>query len=325
MDILILMYEVFLVKLKCLFHQESEFDLGEIKEIVTHKEIPLVICESVDDVESHLQGEESVFLVTDCSDPRHLISWKNIHPQVYIAVVTPLKLKEIITTVPDLFFQADCLINQKYTQLNLHLLRILFKEFEEKGIPSINYERVEPGEYESRTVNKSGDRDDIIQSITPVLEEKEVNMHQMTYFVDVCDEYITNAIYDAPKTSEGSPKYYSRDRSQAFELAPYENVEVKWKVGENYITMSVVDQFGSLRKEDIFRVLSKCFSGSKHVVNLSKETSAQVGFFKVLSGVCDVVVNIEQGKTTELICIVDRSLNRRAFRTTARSVFFNYL
>lgn len=67
------------------------------------------------------------------------------------------------------------------------------------------------------------------------------------------DELLLNAIFDAAADRNGTKKRQHLDRKARFDFAPHENVTLEFAFSDGYIGISVIDNYGSLQKEIVYR------------------------------------------------------------------------
>ncbi len=134
----------------------------------------------------------------------------------------------------------------------------------------------------------------------------------------IVDELVTNAIYNAPRNEDGSPKYAKLSRREQVVLEDHEVAELQFACDGEYIAIAQIDPFGSLTQDTIVSYLNRCLT--KGPQQFSDNTGgAGIGLFRVFSSLSKFVVNIEPGKKTEVISLIDLRLSMRRFRQAAKS------
>jgi anti-sigma regulatory factor (Ser/Thr protein kinase) len=140
----------------------------------------------------------------------------------------------------------------------------------------------------------------------------------------VTDELLMNALYDAPATHHG------RKRSEYLNLAvpgggPVTDrpVSLKYACDGRYMVLSVLDRFGTLRKEKIVEHLRRATQRDGRPLKES-EPGAGLGLYLIMNLVSRFVANIEPGKATEVICLMDLRKPSRKLRqfTGSVNIFF---
>lgn len=134
------------------------------------------------------------------------------------------------------------------------------------------------------------------------------------------NELVTNAVYNAPVDAAGRPKYEQTDRKVKVKLTAEESVTITVCWDEDYIGISVSDQFGRLERDKIVRHLVKCVNNTAFIEN--KKGGAGAGIYLAFYTANQFVVNIEPGKRLEAICILEKSKRYKEYRQRVTS--FNY-
>jgi hypothetical protein len=129
-------------------------------------------------------------------------------------------------------------------------------------------------------------------------------VHRLT---SVVDELLMNALYDTPAT--GAPR-----------------AVLRWGADERSIAISVGDAFGALRQRDVIahvRRARRDRGRPRSGVDAGAARGAGIGLYLVLGNVASLVVNVEAGKRTEVVCLFDRTPpgSRAAPRARSLHVF----
>jgi hypothetical protein len=134
----------------------------------------------------------------------------------------------------------------------------------------------------------------------------------------IVDELVTNAIYNAPRTADGEPKYAKLSRREQVVLEDDEVGELQFACDGDYIAIAQIDPFGSLTQETVVSYLNRCLV--KGPSQFSEATGgAGIGLFRVFQSLSKFVVNIDPGKKTEVISLIDLRLSMKRFRQAAKS------
>lgn len=120
----------------------------------------------------------------------------------------------------------------------------------------------------------------------------------------LCDELITNALYNAPTDDMMRNRNAQRPRTDTIELHRRESVNVQLVSDGERLALSVCDPFGSLPPLTVTHYLSKCLQrGDRQVDN--KPGGAGLGLYYSYKSVSSLVVNIEAGVQTEMIGFIN--------------------
>jgi hypothetical protein len=134
----------------------------------------------------------------------------------------------------------------------------------------------------------------------------------------VADEFLTNAIYNGPVSVDGKPRFAARARTEPVQLAPEEEIEVRFCCDGRRFGISTCDPFGSLAPSRIQDYLARGFRrGSDQL--LEDTGGAGIGFFQILDSLSHFVVDVDPGKKTEMIGLLDVSGGYRNFAESGKS------
>lgn len=122
----------------------------------------------------------------------------------------------------------------------------------------------------------------------------------------VVDELLMNALYDAPRESRPS---IGDGRAT-----------LRWACDEHVLAISVGDGCGALRQRDVIDHVrrARLERGRPQPTN---EPGAGIGLYLVLANVVSLIVNVEPGRRTEVVCLFDLAHGaRRAVDSHVRSL-----
>ncbi len=134
----------------------------------------------------------------------------------------------------------------------------------------------------------------------------------------VADEIIMNALYDAPVDSSGKFLYAHLPRTERVKLDPKDGATLQYGSDGRYFAIACRDRFGSLKAETVTKYLKKCFMQDSRQVD-TKEGGAGVGFYMIFQSLSQLVINIEPGKATEIIGLIDIRTSYRDTKTKSKS------
>jgi hypothetical protein len=135
---------------------------------------------------------------------------------------------------------------------------------------------------------------------------------------ELTHELLMNALYDAPIDASGKPKY-AHDRKAHIEVAPEEAPTLRVGSDGVLISVQVVDPFGRLQREHVLEGLQRGLQNAE--VNASGG-GAGLGMAACHNATVAMIYDLIPGKQTEVTGFFDLELNRREFRTCARSLHF---
>jgi len=130
----------------------------------------------------------------------------------------------------------------------------------------------------------------------------------------VVDELMMNALYDTPGTprppgAPGAPKLSDR------------HAMLRWGADDHVIAISVSDTFGALRQRDVIDHVRRARSErGRPRPETQAQRGAGLGLYLVLANVASLVINVEAGRRTEVVCLFDRAQAGRPAVSFVRSL-----
>jgi hypothetical protein len=135
---------------------------------------------------------------------------------------------------------------------------------------------------------------------------------------ELVHELLMNALYDAPADDSGKPRF-AHDRKAHVELSPDESPTLRVGSDGVLIGVQVVDPFGRLEREHVLEGLQRGLQNAE--VN-EAGGGAGLGMAVCHNSTVAMIYDLIPGKQTEVTGFFDLELNRREFRTCARSLHF---
>jgi CheY-like chemotaxis protein len=121
----------------------------------------------------------------------------------------------------------------------------------------------------------------------------------------VADELLSNALYNAPVDNEGRPTRMEEERYRTRPLTGRDIVSLRYACDARYLAIEINDRYGSVERATILEHLAKCSSrGASHKVDFHG-TGAGMGLGLVYSCCNHLVFNLDPGKRTEVIALLD--------------------
>jgi hypothetical protein len=134
----------------------------------------------------------------------------------------------------------------------------------------------------------------------------------------VTDEFLSNALYNAPVAPDGSARFAARSRTEPVTLEPGEEVRFQFCCDGRRFGLSVEDPFGSLSPQRLQENLSRAFrAGDDQVVQ--GLGGAGLGFYHILDALTHFIVDLAPGRRTELVGLIDVSSGYRKFAALGKS------
>jgi hypothetical protein len=130
----------------------------------------------------------------------------------------------------------------------------------------------------------------------------------------VVDELMMNALYDtsgAPATPDTLDPPPAGDRRAI----------LRWGADDHMIAISVCDMFGTLRQRDVIDHVRRARSErGRPRPETDEQRGAGLGLYLVLANVASLVINVEAGRRTEVVCLFDRARAGRPAVSCVRSL-----
>jgi hypothetical protein len=120
----------------------------------------------------------------------------------------------------------------------------------------------------------------------------------------IADELLSNAVFNAPVDEAGVHIHAGDDRTASRSLSARDGVTLRYACDARYLAIEVEDRYGSLDRETILRYLVKAASRSREKVSMSTR-GAGIGLATVYASCSHLVFNLEPGKRTQAIALID--------------------
>lgn len=131
----------------------------------------------------------------------------------------------------------------------------------------------------------------------------------------LADELLMNAIYDAPLDRETGTPRYANARRGVVELAPDERPVFSYGSDGQRFAMSIRDPFGALDPKVLKRYVRKGLRRGDDQID-RKEGGAGLGLFLLFQGLNTVCLDLEPGRRTEVVGLINiRGSVREALST----------
>jgi CheY-like chemotaxis protein len=175
---------------------------------------------------------------------------------------------------------------------------------------------IEPYRVEIRDSRR---KPEYVQEVATYAETLGCNERVIDLVETVVDELVTNAIYNAPRTADGQPKYAQLSRREPVTLDDDEVGQLEFACDGDYIAIAQIDRFGALTPATVVSYLSRWFAHRPEHIVSEASGGAGIGLFRVFQSLSKLVINIDPGRRTEVICLLDLRLTMKRFRQAAKS------
>jgi anti-sigma regulatory factor (Ser/Thr protein kinase) len=173
-------------------------------------------------------------------------------------------------------------------------------------------------------IQDSRDKQDYISQVSSYAASLGCNERVVELIETIVDELVTNAIYNAPRTPSGEAKYAKMSRREPVRLEDHEVGELQFACDGDYIAVAQIDPFGALTQETVVSYLNRCLvKGPDQISEASG--GAGIGLFRVFQSLSKFVINVDPGRKTEVITLIDLRLSMKRFRQATKSfhIFIN--
>jgi hypothetical protein len=150
------------------------------------------------------------------------------------------------------------------------------------------------------------------------LQEQNVSERLITTLLDVGEELVMNALYNAP--FEAGYFGTARSRAEDMELPPDRACEISYGVDDTTVFLRVRDTFGALKRSRLVEVLSRC--SSEGVVLDESRGGAGLGMWRIFTSGSAISITVVPGKLTEITVVIGKMDSRRIARPLAIDLYF---
>lgn len=154
-------------------------------------------------------------------------------------------------------------------------------------------------------ITGSSCRTELIDQMSAYLKEMGVRRTLVGRCVNVAEEILMNAIYDAPVDSDGKPLYNHLDRTVPIHLERDHQGRFRYACDGMFIAISAEDPFGALNRGTILRYLKNCYSGDGGSHNGEEKGGGGHGIYIITQSASLIVFNVKEGSRTEVIALFD--------------------
>ncbi len=132
------------------------------------------------------------------------------------------------------------------------------------------------------------------------------------YLIQILNESISNALFNAPADDKGAPLYRHLSRKNVIQM-PEGNAPVVEVISDkNKVVISVTDFYGTLTEKEIFDFITK---GEI----TEKQGGAGIGIYLIFKFAHKLIINIEHKKYTEFLIVIERDKRFKWFTSKEKS------
>jgi hypothetical protein len=246
------------------------------------------------------------------------------HPQANIILLSDLPMEQYSLALDgeDDRLVDHVIANRLPSPWTVHECRITIQKIVQEDIFGIEKYLLPGAAIRGGAVTGSACRESFNHEIQKFAEEFKFSGHQSKIAFGICEELLMNAIYDAP-VAAGKRKHHGMSRAVGVELELSEQGRLTYGCDDQVLAIAVSDPFGSLEKSVFFKYLSKVkFREDSSALIDRKSGGAGLGLFKILFGAHSLICNVEKGKKTEVIALIETKQPLRDFSRMTRSIHY---
>jgi hypothetical protein len=156
------------------------------------------------------------------------------------------------------------------------------------------------------------------ERIREFFEKHGMSTRTTSALLEVCEELVMNALYDAPL--EGGLLDKAVSREEDLELPANRACEISYGIEDDSAFVRVRDTFGALSRGRLLQVLERC--SAKAVTLDESRGGAGLGLWRVFSIASTIAIRVVPGKITEVFVGVDMKQGRLQKELVAADLFF---
>jgi hypothetical protein len=153
------------------------------------------------------------------------------------------------------------------------------------------------GDARAARLARASHREARFDRIRTFFSERGVSNRNLDRIGEVCEELVTNALYDAPM--EGGHFTTAVARTEDVDLPNHRACEISYGVGAEMVYLRVRDTFGALDRKRLLSVLTRCNTGN--VLLDESRGGAGLGLWRVFSAATTISITVDPGHLTEIV------------------------
>ena len=145
-------------------------------------------------------------------------------------------------------------------------------------------------------------RSGFINEMEEYFDSLDIRGAQIRKAVASAEELLMNAIYDAPRDSNGKELYNHLPRTKKIQLKPEEHATFRYACDGILLAISVEDPFGGLERSTMIDYFESCYTNQAGSLN-KKKGGAGRGLHYILENSDLFVINVNPKVKTEIIAV----------------------
>ncbi len=305
-------------------------DSGGYKPLPTIEALRVVTqgleLESVTDSRAALlivnQRPEIDLLVSNAPDFELFSQFRARHPKGETILVTDLAMRTYSGQLQGQ--EADLIdhviVNKGRENWTVNQLRVTLHKIRTKDIFGIDKYLAMHTPIHKEVIRSSLERENLNLKVQRFAEACHLGQHISRVAFGITEELLMNTIYDAPAAA-GIARFQNIDQLNSIVLQPEEYGELSYACDGQLLAISCADPFGALRKQTLLTYMKKVLrrEDGDGLID-DKKGGAGLGLFKILYSSHGLVCNVEKGRRTEIMALIDINDPLRDFSSLARSI-----
>ena len=164
---------------------------------------------------------------------------------------------------------------------------------------------------------KTSQKQDAVEAIRNYVISAKFKGRLSSIIANAADEVLMNAMFDAPVDELGKRIYAQTPRNTNIQLEGKSLVEMQIGFDENYLAITVADQFGSLEKNSIVTHMMKNYMEENYKLKLTS-AGAGLGLANVFRSGANFLFSCDQGVRTEVSLFFKRTASFKDFKQQFR-------
>ena len=120
----------------------------------------------------------------------------------------------------------------------------------------------------------------------------------------ISEEFLMNAIYDAPRDQEGNELYSGSSRTERILLSPKNSARFEIASDGERLAVSVSDPFGGLTRSTVLEYLHRCFNSPLAKMGPEEKGGAGLGLFLCFNSVSTFIINNQIKSIINSSCMI---------------------
>jgi hypothetical protein len=236
--------------------------------------------------------------------------------------------------------QYECIQSHFISDLAIHLQRYLPKSksfcgFIQRGAnsmedlvhqytiamatPNIQDLNTKPFSFKTIEFTHTHQKYEAIDIVAEDLRHSNVSERIIGVVSNAVDEIIMNGMFDSKMDENGNQVYRNTPRSDGFDLTS--QVSLKYSISQDYIILSVKDNFGTLNREKFYDYVSKIKSKKDFA---DSSVSAGIGLAQIYLSGGSLFFHCNPGKKTEVFVLFKKATSFSEFKSQSKFIVTSF-